>query len=64
MFNFKNDYNCLCHENILVALTKANAEVNEVYGNDLHTLNAKRIIKNLLKNDKWEGDRNIPFSRK
>ena len=51
MFNFKNDYNCLCHENILVALTKANAEVNEVYGNDLHTENAKKIIKKIIKNE-------------
>ena len=51
MFKFKNDYNCLCHENILIALTKCVDEINEVYGNDKHCENAKNIIKNLLNND-------------
>ena len=51
MFNFKNDYNCLCHENILNALANCMDEANEVYGNDIHTENAKKLIKKYLKND-------------
>ena len=50
MFNFKNDYNYLCHENILLALQKYSSEANEVYGLDSHTENAKELIKKHLTN--------------
>ena len=48
MFNFKNDYNCLCHENILIALNKYQDEIFEVYGLDSHSSNAKNLIKNYI----------------
>ena len=51
MFNFKNDYNCLCHENILEALVKYQNECFEVYGKDICSENAKNLIKSYLKND-------------
>ena len=44
MFNFKNDYCYIGHENILNALIKYQDEANEVYGLDLHSKNAKEII--------------------
>ena len=51
MFNFKNDYNIICHENILNALVKYQNEFNEVYGLDAHSENAKKLIKEHLKNE-------------
>ena len=51
MFNFKNDYNCLCHKRILEALFRYQDEINEVYGNDSHSENAKQLIKSYLKNE-------------
>ena len=51
MFNFKNDYNCLCHENILEALMKYQNDTFEVYGKDIRSENAKNLIKKYLKND-------------
>lgn len=51
MFNFKNDYNFICHENILNALIKYQDEVNDVYGLDSHSKNAKDLIKKHLKNE-------------
>ena len=51
MFNFKNDYNYIGHENILNALLKCQDEPNEVYGLDQHSTNAKCLIKQQLKNE-------------
>ena len=51
MFNFKNDYNYIGHENILNALLKYQNEPNEVYGLDRHSNNAKKLIKQQLKNE-------------
>ena len=51
MFNFKNDYNYIGHENILNALLKCQDEPNEVYGLDQHSTNAKSLIKQQLKNE-------------
>ena len=51
MFNFKNDYNYICHENILKALLKYQNEANEVYGLDTHSENAKRLIRKHLCNE-------------
>ncbi len=51
MFNFKNDYNYIGHENILNALIKYQNEPNEVYGLDTHSINAKNLIKKHLKNE-------------
>lgn len=50
MFNFKNDYNYLCHENIIMALQNLKDEANEVYGLDKHSENAKELIKKHLTN--------------
>ena len=51
MFNFKNDYNYIGHENILNALIKYQDQPNEVYGLDCHSNNAKDLIKKQLKNE-------------
>ncbi len=51
MFNFKNDYNYIGHENILKALLIYQNEPNEVYGLDQHSNNAKKLIKQQLKNE-------------
>ena len=51
MFNFKNDYNYIGHENILNALIKYQNQPNEVYGLDSHSDNAKYLIKKQLKNE-------------
>jgi threonine aldolase len=48
MFNFKNDYTFIAHENILNALIKYQNEPNVGYGLDKHTLNAKELIKNYI----------------
>ena len=48
MFNFKNDYCYIGHENILNALLKYQDEANEVYGLDSHSKNAKELIKNYI----------------
>ena len=45
MYRFKNDYNYIAHENILKALIKYQDEAYEGYGNDIHSLNAKKLIK-------------------
>lgn len=48
MFNFKNDYNYIAHENILNALVKAQNECFEVYGLDSISLEAKNAIKKYI----------------
>ena len=45
MFNFKNDYNYIAHENILNALLKYQNQAFEVYGLDKVSENAKNLIK-------------------
>ena len=45
MFNFKNDYNYIAHENILNALVKYQNEAFGVYGLDGVSDNAKNLIK-------------------
>ena len=45
MFNFKNDYCYIAHENILNAMFNLKDEANEVYGLDKHSANAKELIK-------------------
>ncbi|MDD6302548.1 MAG: aminotransferase class I/II-fold pyridoxal phosphate-dependent enzyme [Bacillales bacterium] len=44
-YSFCNDYSTLAHPNVLNALIKYNDEQNEGYGEDIHTLNARNIIK-------------------
>ena len=51
MFNFKNDYNYIGHENILNALIKYQNQPNEVYGLDCHSNKAKDLIKKQLNNE-------------
>ena len=51
MYNFKNDYCYIGHENILNALLKYQDEANGVYGLDKHSENAKELIKKHLGND-------------
>lgn len=45
MFNFKNDYNYIAHENIINALVKYQNQCFEVYGLDSCSENAKKLIK-------------------
>lgn len=51
MFNFKNDYNKIAHKNILEAMLKYSNEPNIGYGLDIHSNNAKELIKKHLNND-------------
>ena len=48
MFNFKNDYCYIAHENILNAMFNLKDEANEVYGLDKHSANAKELIKKYI----------------
>ena len=48
MFNFKNDYSKIAHRNILEALLKYEDEYNVGYGLDMHSENAKELIKKHL----------------
>ena len=41
---FKNDYNIICHQEILNAIIKYKDEANEGYGLDKHSLNAEKLI--------------------
>lgn len=50
MYNFKNDYNLIAHENILKAFIKYQDEANNGYGLDNHSLNAKSLIKKYINN--------------
>ena len=45
MLSFESDYVLGAHENVLKALVKTNSEVLSGYGKDIHTENAKRLIK-------------------
>ena len=48
MYNFKNDYCYIAHEEILTALIKHQDEAQGVYGLDNHSENAKKLIKEPL----------------
>ena len=45
MLSFESDYILGAHEKVLEALIKTNSEVMSGYGNDIHTQNAKNLIK-------------------
>ncbi len=45
MLSFESDYILGAHERVLGALIKTNGEVMSGYGNDIHTKNAKELIK-------------------
>lgn len=45
MLSFESDYILGAHEKVLGALIKTNCEVMSGYGNDVHTQNAKKLIK-------------------
>ena len=45
MLSFESDYILGAHERVLEALIKTNNEVMSGYGNDIHTQNAKNLIK-------------------
>lgn len=45
MYSFKNDYSEGAHPMLLQAMLEANLEQNEGYGEDIHSLNAARLIK-------------------
>jgi threonine aldolase len=51
MFNFKNDYCYIAHENILNAMFNLKDEANEVYGLDKHSANAKELIKKYINDE-------------
>ncbi len=50
-YSFRNDYSELCHPEILEALLKASKEQNSGYGLDVHTENAKNLIKEKLETE-------------
>ena len=45
MLSFESDYILGAHEKVLEALFKTNSEMLSGYGNDIHTENAKKLIK-------------------
>ena len=45
MLSFESDYILGAHEKVLEALLKTNSEMLSGYGNDIHTENAKKLIK-------------------
>ena len=51
MYSFKNDYNVLCAKEILDSINKYYDEQNDGYGNDYHSVNARKLIKGLTKED-------------
>ena len=51
MHVFRNDYSQGAHPKILELLTKYNLEANIGYGEDIHSDNAKELIKKLIKKD-------------
>ncbi|MGG5207702.1 threonine aldolase family protein [Chryseobacterium sp. MIQD13] len=53
-FSFKNDYSEGCHPNILQALLQSNFEQQAGYGEDEYSLQAKKLIKEKIKNQDAE----------
>ncbi len=50
MFLFTNDYSEGCHPNILAALSKTNLEQHSGYGDDAHSIEGKKLIKEKIGN--------------
>ncbi|SFN94367.1 L-threonine aldolase [Chryseobacterium oleae] len=50
-FSFKNDYSEGCHPNILEALIQSNLNQQAGYGEDEYSLQAKKLIKEKIKNE-------------
>lgn len=53
-FSFKNDYSEGCHPNILQALLQYNLDQQAGYGEDEYSLQAKKLIKEKIKNPESE----------
>ncbi|MCJ8153435.1 aminotransferase class V-fold PLP-dependent enzyme [Chryseobacterium sp. SSA4.19] len=53
-FSFKNDYSEGCHPHILEALLKYNLDQQAGYGEDQYSLQAKELIREIIKNHKSE----------
>lgn len=53
-FSFRNDYSEGCHPNILQALVKYNLDQQAGYGEDEYSLQAKKLIKEKIKNPESE----------
>ena len=49
-YSFRNDYSSICHKKVLEKLIECQNEQNIGYGEDFHTLNAKRMIQEKIKN--------------
>ncbi len=49
-YSFRNDYSSICHKKVLEKLIECQNEQNIGYGEDLHTINAKRLIQGKIKN--------------
>ena len=48
IYSFKNDYSKICHRDVLNKLIECMNEQNVGYGEDIHTLKAKELIKNKI----------------
>lgn len=51
-YSFLDDYSEGCHEDILAALSRTNLEQNTAYGDDTHTLNARKLVQQAMGNKK------------
>ncbi len=49
-YSFRNDYSTICHKKVLEKLIECQDEQNIGYGEDIHTINAKRLIQEKIKN--------------
>jgi threonine aldolase len=49
-YSFRNDYSSIAHKKVLERLIECQNEQNIGYGEDTHTLNAKKIIQDKIKN--------------
>lgn len=49
-YSFRNDYSSICHKKVLEKLIECQYEQNIGYGEDIHTLNAKKMIQEKIKN--------------
>ena len=49
MASFRNDYGIMAHKRVIEALLKCSEEVNIPYGKDIHSDNAKKLIKEVFK---------------
>jgi len=50
-YSFRNDYSSICHKKVLEKFIQCQNEQNIGYGEDIHTLNAIKLIQNKIKND-------------